>query len=235
MLMKEIHSHERHQFEALFKQEKIDQFEDRFKILEAFLQVEQHVTADALAAILEKDKNNKVTLSPAFIEDTLELMHRFGFAQKNRFDDGVVRYEHRHLGQHHDHMICTKCGKIIEFKNDQLEQLQSQVVAGFGFHMLQHRMEIYGICADCRKSREQQMPLHAAKPGEKAVIRELVGGSNIRLRLLSMGLRVGDTVEVITNNGQGQIVVAVDFQRFVLGRGMSQKIIVQTVDQTSTK
>jgi len=232
MLMKEIHSHERHQFEALFKQEKIDRFEDRFKILEAFLQIEQHITVDSLAAIL-KEKN--LPLSSDFIEDTLELMHRFGFAQKNRFDDGVVRYEHRHLGQHHDHMICTKCGKILEFKNDQLEQLQSQVVAGFGFHMLQHRMEIYGICADCQKSREQQMPLHAAKPGEKAVIRELVGGSNIRLRLLSMGLRVGDTVEVITNNGQGQLVVAVDFQRFVLGRGMSQKIIVQPVDQAITK
>jgi Fur family ferric uptake transcriptional regulator len=230
--MKEIHSHERHQFETLFKQEKIDRFDDRFKILEAFLQIEQHITVDSLAAIL-KEKN--IPLSPDFIEDTLELMHRFGFAQKNRFDDGVARYEHRHLGQHHDHMICTKCGEIIEFKNDQLEQLQTQVVADYGFHMLQHRMEIYGICAECQQSRQHQMPLHAAKPGEKVVIRELTGGSNIRLRLLSMGLRVNDTVEVITNNGQGQLVVAVDFQRFVLGRGMSQKIIVQPVDQAANK
>lgn len=232
MLMKEIHSHERHQFETLFKQEKIDRFEDRFKILEAFLQIEQHITVDGLAQLL-KEKN--ISLSPDFIEDTLELMNRFGFAQKNRFDDGVARYEHRHLGQHHDHMICTKCGKIIEFKNDQLEQLQTQVVADYGFHMLQHRMEIYGICAECQQSRHRQMPLHAAKPGEKVVIRELTGGSNIRLRLLSMGLRVNDTVEVITNNGQGQLVVAVDFQRFVLGRGMSQKIIVQPVDQMVIK
>ncbi len=46
------------------------------------------------------------------------------------------------------------------------------------------------------------------------------------MRLLSMGLRVGDELEVITNNGQGQIVVAVGFQRYVLGRGMSQKVIV---------
>ncbi len=232
MRMKEIHSHERHQFETLFKQEKIDRFEDRFKILEAFLQTEQHITVYGLAQVL---KDKKISLPPEFIEDTLELMHRFGFAQKNRFDNGVMYYEHRHLGQHHDHMICTKCGKIIEFENDRLEQLQSQVVAGFGFHMLQHRMEIYGICADCLKSREQRMPLQAAKPGERAVIRELTGGSNIRMRLLSMGLRVGDTVEVITNNGQGQLVVAVDFHRFVLGRGMSQKIIVQPVHPEAAK
>lgn len=229
MLMKEIHSHERHQFETLFKQEKIDRFDDRFAVLEAFLQTEQHVTVETLSRVL---KDKKIPLPSDFIEDTLELMHRFGFARKNRFEDGEIYYEHHHLGQHHDHMICTKCGKIIEFENDRLEQLQSQVVSDYGFHMLQHRMEIYGICAECTQSRQQQMPLQAAKPGEKVVIRELTGGSQIRLRLLSMGLRVGDVLEVITNNGQGQIVVAVDFHRYVLGRGMSQKIIVRPVEET---
>jgi Fur family transcriptional regulator, ferric uptake regulator len=221
--MIEIHTHERHQFKELFKQDKIDRFEDRYKILEAFLQTEQHVTVNSLWLIL---KEKKISLASEFIEETLELMCRFGFAQKNRFESGIVHYEHRHLGQHHDHMICTKCGKIIEFKNDQLEQLQSQVVSGFGFHMLQHRMEIYGICADCLKSREQQMPLMSARQGERVVIKNLVGGNKARLRLLSMGLRIGDELEVITNNGQGQLVVAVDFQRYVLGRGMSQKVIV---------
>jgi len=221
--MKEIHSHERKQFEKLFKQEKIDRFDDRFKVLEIFLQTEQHVTVASLWSIL---KQKKISLPSEFIEETLELMCRFGFAQKNRFDNGIVHYEHRHLGQHHDHMICTKCGKIIEFKNDQLEQLQSQVVSGFGFHMLQHRMEIYGICSDCLKSREKQMPLVMARQGERVVIKELVGGSKARMRLLSMGLRIGDELEVITNNGQGQLVVAVDFQRYVLGQGISQKIIV---------
>ena len=221
--MREIHSHERQQFKELFKQDKIDRFEDRYRILEAFLQTEQHVTVNSLWLIL---KEKKISLASEFIEETLELMCRYGFAQKNRFESGIVHYEHRHLGQHHDHMICTKCGKIIEFKNDQLEQLQSQVVSGFGFHMLQHRMEIYGICADCLKSREQQMPLMAARQGERVIIKDLVGGNKARMRLLSMGLRVGDELEVITNNGQGQLVVAVDFQRYVLGRGMSQKIIV---------
>lgn len=222
--MSEIHSYERRQFEKLFKQEKIDRFDDRFKMLEVFLQTEKHVTVNKLFSIL---KDKKLNLSVEFIEETLELMVRFGFAQKNRFDNGIVHYEHRHLGQHHDHMICTKCAKIIEFKNDQLEQLQAQVVSGFGFHMLQHRMEIYGICSECLKVREQLVPLMLAKPGERVIIMDLVGGSKARMRLLSMGLRIGDALEVITNNGQGQLVVAVDFQRYVLGRGMSQKIIVE--------
>ena len=224
--MSEIHSYERRQFEKLFKQEKIDRFDDRFKVLEAFLQTEQHVTVEVMEVTL---KDKKPPLSKEFIKETLELMCLFGFAQKHRFKNGGVYYEHRHLGQHHDHMICTKCGKIIEFVNDQLEQVQSQVASGFGFHMLQHRMEIYGICGDCLKSREQYMPLLSAKQGERVVIKDFIGGNKARMRLSSMGLRIGDELEVVTNNGQGQMVVAVDFQRYVFGRGMSQKIIVQQV------
>jgi len=224
--MSEIHSYERRQFEKLFKQEKIDRFDDRFKVLEAFLQTEQHVTVEVMEVTL---KDKKPPLSKEFIKETLELMCLFGFAQKHRFKNGGVYYEHRHLGQHHDHMICTKCGKIIEFVNDQLEQVQSQVASGFGFHMLQHRMEIYGICGDCLKSREQYMPLLSAKQGERVIIKDFIGGNKARMRLSSMGLRIGDELEVVTNNGQGQMVVAVDFQRYVFGRGMSQKIIVQQV------
>ena len=98
--------------------------------------------------------------------------------------------------------------------------------------MLQHRVEIYGICGNCLKSREQYMPLLSAKQGERVVIKDFIGGNKARMRLSSMGLRIGDELEVVTNHGQGQLVVAVDFQRYVFGRGMSQKIIVQQVEQT---
>jgi Fur family transcriptional regulator, ferric uptake regulator len=222
--MREIHSYEKKQFEKLFKQERIDRFEDRFKVLEAFLQVEQHVATDELAAVMNK---NGASMSQEFVEETLELMCLFGFARKNRFQNGTVRYEHHHLGQHHDHMICTKCGNIIEFENGQMEDLQSRIAGGFGFHILQHRMEIYGICAECLKSREKRMPLTMTKQGERVVIADFIGGGNSRLRLISMGLRVGDKLEIITNHGQGQVVVAVGYQRYVIGQGMAQKIIVQ--------
>ncbi|HMA66783.1 MAG TPA: transcriptional repressor, partial [Desulfosalsimonadaceae bacterium] len=199
--MTQLHTHEKKQFEKLFQEENIDRFEDRFSVLDSFLGTEQHVTA---AELLEQLKEAGVDLDREFIEDTLELMCHFGFAQKIRMENGQVRYEHRHLGQHHDHMICTKCGRIIEFHNEQLESLQTQVVAGYGFHMLQHQLNIYGICSDCMKSRGRQMPLIMAKPGEQLTIRDFVGGHHARMRLLSMGFRVGDTIEVISNQGTGQ-------------------------------
>ena len=164
-------------------------------------------------------------------------MCRFGFARKNRFDNGEVRYEHRHLGQHHDHMICTKCKNIIEFEDDQLESLQVKIAAAFklivfelnNIHMLQHKMEIYGICSTCLKDRIQLMPLVSAKQGERLEIKDFTGGAKARMRLSTMGLRVGDKLEVVTNLNKGQLVVAVDYKRYVLGRGLANKILVEPI------
>ena len=221
--MKQIHAQEKKQFKKLFKQEHIDNFEDRFNILEAFLQTEKHVTVDELVKILDA---NGWQLDSDLVRETLKLLCRFGFARKSRFDNGLIRYEHHHLGQHHDHMICTKCKKIIEFSEERLEELQIQIAAASGFLMLQHRMEIYGICSDCLKDRIKMMPLVMAKPGERLIVKEITGGAGTRMRLLTLGLRLGDKIEVITNNSQGQLAIAADFKRYVLGRGLAQKILV---------
>jgi Fur family ferric uptake transcriptional regulator len=95
--------------------------------------------------------------------------------------------------------------------------------------MLQHKMEIYGICSKCLKDHIQLMPLIHAKQGEQLEIKEFTGGASARMRLLSMGLRVGDKIDIITNLNKGQMVVAVDYNRYVLGRGLAQKILVEPV------
>src|SRR6056297_2879607 len=188
-----VHEKEKEQFKKLFHKEGIDEFENRFQVLEAFLQTEEHITTSDLAALL---KENGHDFSASFVRETLSLLCRFGFAEKLRFDDGKVRYEHRHLGYDHNHMICQKCGRIMEFRDEQLDSLQAEVAASHGFHLLQHKLEIYGICADCLAEREFVVPLVRAKQGEKVVIESFTGGSNARMRLLSMGLKVGDMLEV---------------------------------------
>jgi Fur family ferric uptake transcriptional regulator len=227
--MKQLHIQEKEQFKKLFKQEKIDRFEDRFKVLEVFLQNEKHVTIDEMVGLL---KQNGWDLDSEFVRETMKLMCRFGFAHKSQFNNGELRYEHRHLGQHHDHMICTKCRKIIEFEEDRLEQLQIKIAAARGFHMLQHKMEIYGICEDCLKDRIQLLPLTMAKTGERLVLKNFNGGPNAWMRLLSMGLRLGDEIEIISNNSQGQMAVAADYKRYVLGRGFAEKILVEPIKDT---
>ncbi len=224
--MKRVHKKEKEQFKKLFKQENIDNFEDRFNILEVFLQTERHLTISELVQLLNE---NGYQFTPDFVRDTLKLMCRFGFAQKMKFHNGHVHYEHRHLGQHHDHMICTKCKNIFEFENEELENLQVQIAAAYNFHMLRHKMEIYGICSKCLKDRVQLMPLVNARQGERFEIKDFIGGATARMRLLSMGLRIGDKIDVITNLDSGQLVVAIDYNRYALGRGLAKKILVEPI------
>jgi len=113
MASQTIHRQEKEQFIKLFEQDRIDRFEDRLAVLELFLGSDDHVTVPELAALVRQARRN---FSDDFVLETIELMCRYGFAQANHFDNGQVRYEHRHLGQHHDHLICTKCQKIIEFE-----------------------------------------------------------------------------------------------------------------------
>lgn len=222
--MEPIHRMEKEQFKRLFEDEGIDRIEDRLAILEVFLGIERHISFQELIAAL---KDNGHDFEPDFAKKTLNLLCRYGFAVKKEFEGRPPLYEHRHLGFHHDHLICTKCGKIVEFERPQIEDLQLEIAALHGFHVLQHKLEIYGLCSDCLKERVRLMPLSFAHEGERGVVEEFMGGAGAQLRLATIGLRKGDEVEVITNNGEGQLVVAVNATRLALGRGIAKKIMVK--------
>ena len=222
--MKKLHEREKKQFKKLFSQDELKDFDARLSVLEAFLQADRHVTVTEVNRIVA-DKG--YTFDSAFIRDTLKMLCHYGFARRHRFDDGIVRYEPWHLEDHHDHMICMKCGKIREFRDDQLEKIQEDVAATQGFHMLQHRMEIYGLCAECLNTRDMVVPLVRSKPGEKVTIQDFSGGSSARMRLMSMGLRAGDVLDVITSDPTGQLVVATGNKRYAIGRGLAKKIQVR--------
>ena len=222
--MKHLHDQEKLQFESLFKQEGISRVHDRMAVLDLFLGTEQHVTATEFADIV---KAARPELDAVFVNDCIRLMLRFGFAHEIRFEGEPVRYEHRHLGQHHDHLVCTRCGEILEFEDPEVEALQEKIAKRHGFTLLQHKMDLYGLCRKCNGDRQSSMPLPEARAGEMLVIEAFTGGSTSRMRLLSMGLRIGDRVEIITSQGKGQQVVAVGTRRYVLGRGLSEKIRVR--------
>lgn len=231
-MMKQLHTREREQCRELLQQEQVDRYEDRLQIMDAFLQTEHHVTCQDMVRLLEE---RGTPYPPEFVQDTLRLFYRLGFARKNRFDNGHVRYEHMHLGEHHDHLICTGCGSIVEFEDAQMEALQRQVADRYGFEPLHHRMELYGICPQCRKQHIEGRVLAFAKPGETLAIREVLGGPGARLRLRTMGLKVGDVIDVIANINKGQMAIAVGNTRYAIGRGLAQKILVSPLDEKGTR
>jgi Fur family ferric uptake transcriptional regulator len=222
--MDTTHRQEKQQFTRLFEGEGIDRIEDRLAILEVFLRIEQHISFKELLSAL---KVNGRSFEPDFVKKTLNLLCRYGFAVKTEFEGQPPRYEHRHLGRHHDHLICTKCGTILEFESRPMEDLQIEIATKHGFHVLQHKMEMYGLCSNCLKARVHLIHLAFAQEGEFGIVEEFLGGSGAQLRLATVGLRKGDEVEVITNSGQGQLVVAVNATRLALGRGIAKKIMVK--------
>lgn len=201
--------------------------QDRLNIIDVFLDTEGHLTLEEFRRLL---RDRGYDYEPDFVRNCMNRMVDLGFAQREQFEGQPVRYEHRHLGRHHDHLICTKCGRIVEFANDDLELLQMKIAAQHGFHMLQHRMEIYGLCDQCLATRRPLMPLTMAKAGERVVVREMAGGRQARSRLSDMGLRLGDVIEIVNNDGTGQLILGRDCTRLAMGRGIAQKIMVSAAD-----
>ncbi len=226
--MKDNNYFERVNFKTLIETDGYDRIQDRLNIIDIFLGKEEHITIEEMCKLLSEKGYD---YEPEFVRQCMNRMADLGFAQKKQFKDQPIRYEHRHLGRHHDHFICTKCGKIVEFADQDMERLQAKIAASHGFHMLQHRMEIYGLCSECLEQRKPLMPLGLAKPGERVIIREMAGGRSALSRLSSMGLRPGDQIEIINNTGHGRIILGHDYTRLAIGRGVAQKIMVSVADK----
>ena len=120
---------------------------ERFEVLDAVLAWNDHFDADNLFIYL---KNNGSKVSRATVYKTLNLLHECGLVSRYRFSQGHAQYEKTTDRPHHDHMVCTRCGKIIEFENSRVERLQDDSCAAYGFTPTYHSFQIFGICADCR-------------------------------------------------------------------------------------
>ena len=119
----------------------------RRSVLKAFLDCENHVSAEELYNTVTETES-KIGLATVY--RTLALLIRSGLASEMDFGDGQKRYEHRYKHKHHDHMVCTECGKIIEFTNPIIEKLQDEIAAQNGFTITSHKLDLFGNCSDCK-------------------------------------------------------------------------------------
>lgn len=81
---------------------------------------------------------------------TLKLLCDAGLANEIQFSDNITRYEVAMPQRHHDHMICIKCGKIVEISDPRIENLQREIADAHGFSLKGHSHNLYGVCAQCR-------------------------------------------------------------------------------------
>ncbi len=120
----------------------------REEISNIFIRTQKHLTTEDLYNIIKK-KDPNIGLATVF--RTLKLMCEAGIAREVDFGDKRIRYEHKYGHEHHDHLVCTKCGKFIEVMDMEIEELQDNLCRKFNFFPIRHKMQVFGICKKCKK------------------------------------------------------------------------------------
>lgn len=133
-------------FREYITQKGLKRTQQRETILQHFLKCTTHVSTEELYLSLRRKHPG---IGYATVHRTLKLFSESGIAEERNFGDGQTRFELSVGDEHHDHLICSKCGKIIEFEEPMIEKLQEEIAARHGFTIQDHRLELYGLCVGC--------------------------------------------------------------------------------------
>jgi Fur family ferric uptake transcriptional regulator len=126
--------------------------QQRELILDTFLSMPPHLTAEDLHREVS-GIDPGIGLSTVY--RTLRLFCDAGLAKQRHFQEGRSCFEQAVETRHHDHLICTTCGEIVEFECQEIEDLQLQMARKHGFTLTRHRLELFGLCSACQKAERR--------------------------------------------------------------------------------
>ncbi|GAB7082038.1 Fur family transcriptional regulator [Megalodesulfovibrio paquesii] len=136
-----------HVFQEYLAKNQLKLTPQRMCILDVFMKHRGHVASEEL---YEQVKKRDPHIGQATVYRTLKLLSDSGLAKEVHFGDGLTRYESNLGEEHHDHLICERCGKNLEVVDERIEALQVELAARHGFSLTSHRMYLYGLCEECR-------------------------------------------------------------------------------------
>jgi len=120
----------------------------RVKILEIMERENnnRHLSAEQVYKVLLKEGED---IGLATIYRVLTQFEAAGLVTRHHFEGGNSVFE-LNKGQHHDHVVCVKCGKVDEFIDDVIEQRQNDIAKKLGYELTDHSLYLYGLCSDCQ-------------------------------------------------------------------------------------
>jgi Fur family ferric uptake transcriptional regulator len=137
---------QKRQFIEFLAARKLKLTRQREAVLDEILTNPGHFEAEEM---VQRLKANRQRVSRATVYRTLDLMKECLLVERLDFGTQASFYEHVQEGEHHDHLICMRCGNVIEFHNDELEAIQSAVCRNFDFQVRYHSLRIFGLCSKC--------------------------------------------------------------------------------------
>lgn len=135
-------------FENYLKGNRLKLTWQRRKVMEAFADHKGHIGAEELYRKVQ-EKHPEIGFTTVY--RTLNLLVDAGIASASTFNSNYTKFELTDRKAHHDHLICTRCGAIVEFTNPRIEDLQEKVAREHGFRLTEHTLEIFGLCPQCQK------------------------------------------------------------------------------------
>lgn len=145
---------DRAEFENLLREKGLKVTTQRLAVLTALSQgTDSHLTAEE---IYELVKTSNPDIGLATVYRTIQLLLELKIIDRIHLDDGYVRYELGHVyedgdSHHHHHLICVKCGRVMSFQGDLLDEFEKKMESKTGFQIQDHDVKLYGYCADCLK------------------------------------------------------------------------------------
>ena len=125
----------------------------RFDLIDKIASYGTHFEIEDLVRFISSQDKNIASRSTIY--RTVKLLQEFGAIREVIKLNNRTIYEFVFGKQHHEHLICVECGKIIEFYKQDIETLQDQVCEEYNFMPLNHRLEIFGICSECRSRKHE--------------------------------------------------------------------------------
>lgn len=120
----------------------------RLAIADVLLHSDGHLSAEEI--LLELAGRN-AGAGMATVYRTIELLLRSGLLVERDFGEGFKRYEPARDEPHHEHLLCSVCGRVVEFRDERLERMATLIAESHGFVRQRHRLVVYGICASCQR------------------------------------------------------------------------------------
>ena len=135
-------------FQSILKENTLKFTKQRELVLKFLYDNDGHFTPEDIYTLL-KQENPNINIGIATVYRTLGLLENSQIASSISFGVQGKKYE-LGLKKHHDHLICSKCGQIIEFYDDVIEERQEEIAKKFKFKMRDHTMKIVGLCENCQ-------------------------------------------------------------------------------------
>lgn len=136
------------QFQAYLREHGLPVTAQRLAIADILLHSASHLSADDVASELNKQGR---AIALATVYRTIDLLVQSGLAVERDFGEGFRRFEPAKGAPHHEHLLCTICGKLTEFRDERLDRMTTLVAESHGYARQRHRLVIYGVCDDCQR------------------------------------------------------------------------------------